>query len=60
NRYYRMTEEKAENRLMPLDIKKYTSLFKKLWGCIKDICNKLWKWPSGALGGLIEIIREHT
>jgi len=59
NRYYRMTEEKAENRLMPLDIKKYTS-FKKRIGYIKDIYEKSKKRLSGILGSLIEIIREHT
>jgi phosphatidylserine/phosphatidylglycerophosphate/cardiolipin synthase-like enzyme len=59
NRYYRMTEEKAENRLMPLDIKKYTS-FKKMVGYIKDIYEKSKKRLSGILGSLIEIIREHT
>ena len=59
NRYYRMTEEKAENRLMPLDIKKYTS-FKKWCGYIKAIYEKSKKGLSGILGSLIVIIREHT
>jgi len=59
NRYYRMTKARAENRLMPLDIKKYTS-FKKGFGYIKDICEKLKKQLFSILGGLIEMIREHT
>lgn len=59
NRYYRMTEKKAENRLMPLDIKKYTS-FKKWCGYIKAIYEKSKKGLSGILGSLIVIIREHT
>ncbi|MHC4190231.1 MAG: hypothetical protein ACYSUB_11245 [Planctomycetota bacterium] len=59
NRYYRMTEARAENRLMPLDINKYTS-FKKVVGYIKDIYEKSKKGLSGILGSLIEMIREHT
>ncbi len=59
NRYNRMTKARAENRLMPLDIKKYT-LFKKGVGYLKDICEKPKKRLSGLLGSLIEIIREHT
>ena len=59
NRYYRMTEEKAENRLMPLEIKKYAS-FKERFGYIKDIYEESKKRLSGILGSLVEIIREHS
>jgi len=59
NRYYRVTKARAENRLMPLDIKKYTS-FRKRFGYIKDIYEKSKKRLSGILGSLIEMIREHT
>jgi len=59
NRYYRMTKARAENRLMPLDINKYTS-FKKVIGDIKDKYEKSKKRFSGILGSLIEILREHT
>jgi len=59
NKYHRRTETRAKNRLMPLDIKKYTS-FKKGFGNVKDFCGNIKKRFSGALGSLIEMIREHT
>ena len=59
NKYHRRTEKRAENRLMPLDIKKYTS-FKKVIGNVKDFFGSAKKRFSGILGGLIEMVREHT
>jgi len=59
NSYYRKTEARAENRIMPLDIKKYTS-FKKRIGYIKDQYEKAKKRLSGTFGSLVEMIREHT
>ena len=59
NKYYRRMGEKAENRIMPLDIKKYSSI-KKGIGYIKDKCDKLRKRLSGISGNLVEIIKEHT
>jgi len=58
NEYMRRTEAKAENRLMPLDLKKYTS-FKKGIGHVKDLCGSVTKRFSGILGSLIEMVREH-
>ena len=55
NKYHRMTKARAENRLMPLDIKKYTSL--KKWIPSKKDIGKLKKRLSGVLGMLIEMIR---
>ncbi len=59
NRYHRMTKAKAKNRLLPLDINKYT-LFRKGFGYIKDIFGRPKKWLSGIVGDFIEMIREHT
>ena len=59
NRYYRKTEAEAENRIMPLDIRKYTS-FKKRIGYIKDKYEKSKKRLSGILGSLVDMIKEHT
>lgn len=59
NRYYRRTRWRAENRVMPLDIKKYTSLKKRI-GYVKDQYVRLKKQFSGTLGSLIEMIREST
>ncbi|MHC4110941.1 MAG: phospholipase D-like domain-containing protein [Planctomycetota bacterium] len=55
NRYYRMTEKKAKNRLLPLDINKYT-LFRK--GFVDNYV-KSKKGLSGILGRLIEKIRKY-
>jgi len=59
NRYNRKTEARAENRLLPLNINKYTS-FKKGFGYIKGIYEKSKKRLSGMFGSLIEKVREHT
>ena len=59
NRYYRRTRARAENRVMPLDIRKYTS-FRKRIGYIKDGYEKLKKGLSGMIGDLTEWIKEHT
>lgn len=59
NKYRRRTMVRAENRLMPLDIKKYTT-FKKGIGIVKDFCGGVKKQLSGILGSLIEMVREHT
>jgi phosphatidylserine/phosphatidylglycerophosphate/cardiolipin synthase-like enzyme len=59
NKYNRSTMVRAENRLMPLDIKKYTS-FKKWIGFVKDFSGGVKKQLSGILGSLIEMVREHT
>jgi phosphatidylserine/phosphatidylglycerophosphate/cardiolipin synthase-like enzyme len=59
NKYHRRTEKRAENRLMPLDINKYTT-FKKGIGYLKDKYEGSKKLLSGALGSLIEMVREHT
>ena len=59
NRYCRETKAKAENRLMPLDIKKYT-LFKKWIGDVKDKYIKSKKGLAGLLGRIIGKIRKRT
>ncbi len=59
NKYHRMTKSKAESRLMPLDIKKYTTI-RKLWGYPKDLYMKSKRCLSGTLGGIIEKVRELT
>lgn len=59
NRYNRDTKARAENRLMPLDIKKYT-LFKKGFRYLKDIYEIPKKQLSGIIGSLLEMIKEHT
>ena len=59
NNYYRTTKAKAENRLMPLDLRKY-SLFRRSIGFIKDIPKISKKWLFGLFVGLIEKIRKHT
>ena len=57
NNYYRTTNARAENRLMPLDLKKYT-LFKKWIGDVKDKYIKSKKGLAGLLGRIIEKIRK--
>lgn len=57
NRYYRMTNARAENRLMPLDIKKYT-LSKEKTGYIRDKYEKFKKGLPRLLGRIIEKIRK--
>ncbi len=59
NKYYRMTKARAENRLMPLDIKKYTTI-RKLWGYPKDLLIKFMRGLTGTLGRIIEKVRELT
>ncbi|MFC1636732.1 phospholipase D-like domain-containing protein [Planctomycetota bacterium] len=60
NKYHRSTKKRSENRLMPLDIKKYT-LFKKGIGFMKEyLFKKPMKGLSGVMGKFIEIVREHT
>lgn len=59
NEYRRRTMVRAENRLMPLDIRKYTA-FKKGIGHVKDFFESASRRFSGILGSLIEMIREHT
>ncbi len=61
NRYCLVTKVRAENRLLPLDIKKYTSFSRqKVIGYIKNKYEKSKKWLFGKLGSSIEMIREHT
>ncbi len=57
NNYYRTTKAKAESRLMPLDLRKY-SLFRRSIGFIKDIPKISKKWLFGLFVGLIEKIRK--
>jgi len=59
NRYYRKTESRSENRLMPLDINKY-SKWRKFLGDIKDFFKKSWMKLSGKKGDLLEAIRKLT
>lgn len=57
NNYCRMTNARAENRLMPLDLKKYT-LFKKWIGDVKDKYIKSKKGLAGLLGRIIEKVKH--
>jgi len=59
NRYYRRMGDRAENRIMPLDIKKYNSIKKRI-GYMKDKYEKIRRRLSGSIGNLVEIIKEHT
>jgi phosphatidylserine/phosphatidylglycerophosphate/cardiolipin synthase-like enzyme len=58
NNYHRTTNARAENRLMPLDLRKY-SLFRRIIGFIKDIPKISKKWLFDLFVGLIEKIRKH-
>lgn len=59
NNYYRMTHERAEARIMPLDLRKYTLLKKKI-GDIKDLYKKSKKGLSDKIRKIIEKFRKHT
>jgi len=60
NRYHRKTETEAENRLLPLDIKKYTLLKKGLGFVVEYVFRKPFKGLAGAIGWFIERVREYT